>query len=82
MVKIAIRSCVVCRKRIAQRLLNRLQCNNKKLTAFTGIGRSFYVCNNCLENTSKLEKALYRNCKNKDEYMVKLREILANGRQS
>jgi predicted RNA-binding protein YlxR (DUF448 family) len=82
MLKIAIRTCVVCRKRMAQKLLIRLQCNNKKLTTFTGIGRSFYLCNTCLENESKLEKALYKSCKNKDEYIVQLREILANGRQS
>lgn len=82
MLKIAIRTCVVCRKRMAQKLLIRLQCNDKKLTAFTGIGRSFYLCTTCLENDSKLEKALYRHCKNKDEYIVQLREILAHGRQS
>ena len=82
MLKITIRTCVVCREKMAQKLLNRLQCKDKKLIAFSGIGRSFYICNNCLENESKLEKALYRNCKNKDEYIVQLREILANGRQS
>jgi len=82
MLKITIRTCVVCRERMAQKLLNRLQCKDKKLIAFSGIGRSFYICDNCLENESKLEKALYRNCKNKDEYIVQLREILANGRQS
>jgi len=82
MLKISIRTCVACRSKMAQKLLHRLQCKDKKLTAFTGIGRSFYVCNTCLENESKLEKALYRHCKNKDEYIVQLREILANGRQS
>jgi len=82
MLKISIRTCVVCRKKMAQKLLIRLQCKDKKLTSFTGNGRSFYLCNDCLENESKLEKALYRNCKNKDEYIVQLREILANGRQS
>lgn len=82
MLKISIRTCVVCRIKMAQKLLNRLQCKEKKLTAFSGNGRSFYVCNSCLENESKLEKALYRHCKNKDEYIVQLREILANGRQS
>ena len=82
MLKISIRTCVVCRKKIAQKLLNRLQCKDKKLTTFTGIGRSFYLCNDCLEDEIKVEKALYRNCKNKDEYIVQLRELLANGRQS
>ena len=51
---------------MAQKLLNRLQCNEKKLIAFSGIGRSFYICNSCLEDENKLEKALYRHCKNKD----------------
>ena len=82
MLKITIRTCVVCRERMAQKLLNRLQCKDKKLIAFSGIGRSFYVCDACLEDKTKLEKALYRHCKNKDEYIVQLREILANGRQS
>jgi hypothetical protein len=31
-------------------------------------------------NTKKLEKALYRHCKNKDEYIAQLKEIVANGR--
>jgi len=68
---------------MAQKLLNRLQCKDKKLIPFSGIGRSFYICDSCLEDdTTKVEKALYRHCKNKDEYIVQLREILANGRQS
>jgi len=82
MLKISMRTCVVCRIKLTQKLLNRLQCKDQKLTAFTGIGRSFYICDSCLDNESKLEKALYRHCKNKDEYIVQLREILANGRQS
>jgi len=82
MLKISIRSCVVCRIKMAQKLLNRLQCKDKKLIAFSGIGRSFYICDSCLDDKNKLEKALYRHCKNKDEYIVQLREILANGRQS
>jgi len=45
-----IRTCVVCRNRFYQDELNRIQCINKKLVLFTGIGRSFYVCNSCKEN--------------------------------
>jgi len=82
MLKISIRTCIVCRTKMPQRLLNRLQCKEKKLIAFSGIGRSFYICNSCLDDETKLGKALYRHCKNKDEYIVQLREILANGRQS
>ena len=82
MLKISIRTCIVCRNKENQVLLNRLQCKNKKLTSFTGVGRSFYLCDDCLRDENKLERALYRNCKNKDEYIVQLREILRYGRQS
>jgi predicted RNA-binding protein YlxR (DUF448 family) len=82
MLKISIRTCVVCKKKYPQKLLNRLQCKEKKLIPFSKVGRSFYLCNGCLEDENKLEKALYRSCKNKDKYIVQLREILANGRQS
>jgi predicted RNA-binding protein YlxR (DUF448 family) len=82
MLKISIRTCVACRNKISQKLLNRLQCKDKKLISFSGIGRSFYLCNECLLDENKLEKALYRSCKNKDDYIVQLREIFANGRQS
>ena len=81
MLKISIRTCIVCRNKEDQELLNRLQCKDKKLTSFSGVGRSFYLCDDCLLDENKLEKALYRSCKNKDEYIVQLREIL-NGRQS
>lgn len=82
MLKISIRTCVVCRSKFSQKLLNRLQCKEKKLLSYDKVGRSFYICDECLENESKLEKALYRQCKNKDNYIVQLREIFANGRQS
>ena len=82
MLKISVRTCVVCRSKLPQKTLNRLQCQNKKLIKFTGMGRSFYICNDCLQNEKTVEKALYRQCKNKDEYIVQLREIVANGRQS
>lgn len=79
MLKIPVRTCIACRAKIAQNLLNRLQCKDKKLTPFTGTGRSFYVCDECLKDDNKLEKALYRHCRNKDNYIVQLREIFANG---
>ena len=80
MLKITIRTCVACRSKFAQKLLNRLQCTNKKLVKYTGNGRSFYICNDCLKQTDKLEKVLYRHCRNKDNYIVQLKEIFANGR--
>lgn len=79
MPKIPIRTCISCRKKQEQNLLNRLQCKEKKLSFFTGSGRSFYICDDCLDD-KRLEKALYRHCKNKDNYIEQLKEIIANGR--
>ncbi len=80
MLRLPIRTCIACRKKQDKKLLIRLQCSEKKLTSFIGTGRSFYICEACLEDTKKLEKSLYRYCKNKDDYIMELKEILANGR--
>ena len=82
-----IRMCVVCRNRSEKENLLRLKCENKKLVSFNGYGRSFYICKSCLElafdnekDLKRLEKTLYRECKNKDEYIVQLKEILTHVR--
>ena len=79
MSKKPIRTCINCREKVSQSLLNRFQCIDKRLVNFTGYGRSFYICNICLEQKEKLEKVLYRQCKNKDDYIGQLEEILRNG---
>lgn len=73
------RTCIVCRGKFLQKSLLRLQCSEKKLIPFSGIGRSFYLCQMCLKDFKKVEKALYRNCKNKDNYIEQLKEIVGNG---
>jgi len=80
MLKLTIRTCVCCRTKLAQKLLNRLQCIDKKLVAYTKNGRSFYICDDCLNDEKRLEKALYRQCRNKDRYIVQIKEIFDNGR--
>ena len=75
-----LRMCISCRAREEQTTLNRFQCKDKILKTYSGYGRSFYICNNCLEDTKKLEKALFRQCKNKDLYLEQLKEIVVNGR--
>jgi len=57
---------------------------------FDNNGRSFYICNDCLsiiedsqnnqKDFKKLEKALFRECKNKDDYIGQLKEILTHVR--
>jgi len=54
--------CVVCRERLTQSEMLRLQCQNKEIIAFSGIGRSFYICKDCI-NDKKLDKIIQRICK-------------------
>lgn len=89
-----VRMCIVCRQRFGKTELLRLQCKNKKLVQFCGDGRSFYICYGCIDTglknnetqsknnvfEKKIEKALFRECKNKDEYIFQLKEILTDVR--
>ncbi len=67
-----VRMCIVCKKRIYQKDLIRMQCKNGKITQFEGSGRSFYVCKDCI-NSPRLVKLLANRC-NRDKNYVK--EIL------
>ncbi len=61
-----IRMCIICRQRDLQKNLIRLQCKNKTLIRFTNVGRSFYICKECLnKEDKKLEKMLSNRCKQK-----------------
>ena len=85
-----IRTCVICRSKFDQRKLLRLKCEDKKLVPFDNNGRSFYICNDCIsilehsqdnqKDYKKIEKALYRECRNKDNYIGQLKEILTHVR--
>ncbi len=79
-----LRTCVGCRTKTVQRELLRLQCLDGELTAFSGSGRSFYLCQNCLEDEKKLAKALMRQCRSsqKEKFMNKLKEIITDDRKS
>ncbi|WP_407933679.1 DUF448 domain-containing protein [Halarcobacter sp.] len=85
-----IRTCVICRGKSPQNELFRLKCEDKKLVPFDNNGRSFYICSDCLsifENSQnnqkelkRFEKTLCRVCKNKDDYIGQLKEILTHVR--
>jgi predicted RNA-binding protein YlxR (DUF448 family) len=79
--------CIGCKERMNQNEMLRLKCENKKLVSYDHYGRSFYICNKCIEhaltenkNQKKLEHALYRVCKSKDDYIIQLKEILTHVR--
>ena len=70
-----IRMCVVCRDRLLQQDMLRLQCQNNRIQKFNGVGRSFYICKECI-NSKKLDKIMQRICKkDKNQILEIIREI-------
>lgn len=84
------RTCIICRQKFTQNSMFRFKCQDKKLVPFDNNGRSFYICKDCIaiiedsqnnqKNFKKIEKALFRECKNKDDYIGQLKEILTYDR--
>ena len=79
-----VRMCASCRERDTQDKLFRLQCLEGLLLKYSGVGRSFYICKNCLSQEKKLLKAIMRQCKSgeKDKFTSRLKEIIADDRKS
>lgn len=71
--------CVVCRERSNQLSLIRLQCREGVLESHCGVGRSFYLCFNCIEH-KKTPGLLARQCKSNalEMLMNRLKEIVVN----
>ena len=78
------RMCVSCREKDIQNKLHRLICKDGELTPFYGVGRSFYLCQSCLNEDKKIIRALMRQCRggDKDKLMNKLKEIITDDRKS
>ncbi len=74
--KTPIRMCINCRNRFEQQKLIRMQCIQKRLTAFSNNGRSFYICKECSSLTITLKKLdkLCGSAKNQNS----TREVLLN----
>jgi predicted RNA-binding protein YlxR (DUF448 family) len=78
------RMCISCRERDIQINLFRLQCTGGDLSLFSKLGRSFYICKNCLQDDKKISKSLMRQCRSgdKEKLMNKLKEIITDDRES
>ena len=71
--------CIHCRRRFDQHQLLRLQCVEKVIVSYRGVGRSFYICSACLED-KKLSKSLARICKiDPTSALNMLKELLQYG---
>ena len=69
--------CVSCRKRAYQKELIRFQKNGDSAQAFSGVGRSFYICLDCLKNDkhilNKISGRLKINITSLEEVIKELR---------
>ena len=65
-----IRMCIACRSRHPQNTLIRLKLSGKEVVAFDGLGRSFYLCDECIKNEKKV-KGLVKRFKQDAEYFTK-----------
>ena len=84
-----LRTCIICRNKFEQKELLRFRCKEKKIIFYDNFGRSFYICENCKEtilsdmktkDLKRIEKTLNRQCKNNDNYVIQLKEMLTNVR--
>jgi len=66
-----IRMCIACRSRHPQSTLIRLKLMGKEVVSFDGLGRSFYLCDECVKNEKKV-KGLVKRFKQDMEYFTKL----------
>ena len=71
------RMCINCKNKYYQSDLLRLKCIDKNIISWDKKGRSFYICNDCLNQEKQVLKSLYRVCKNKNSnYLSSLKEIV------
>ncbi|WP_276891700.1 DUF448 domain-containing protein [Helicobacter japonicus] len=70
------RMCIKCRRRFQQKELLRLQNNGYSLCKFSGKGRSFYVCEECLAQPKTFQIIIKMNkLKPSEEHIVQIKEI-------
>ncbi|PID47969.1 MAG: hypothetical protein CR967_02320 [Proteobacteria bacterium] len=79
-----IRMCIICKIRFKQSNLFRYQLQGREITSYGGIGRSFYICEKCLDaDGKKLQNVLCGKYKIDASLNVcgkKLKEIATDGR--
>ncbi|HIQ27397.1 MAG TPA: DUF448 domain-containing protein [Sulfurovum sp.] len=74
-----IRMCITCRNRHPQNTLIRLRLSAKEVVAYDGTGRSFYLCNDCVNNEKKIKGLTKRFKQEKECFLKLLKELMNNG---
>ena len=73
------RMCIACRSRHPQNTLIRLRQDGKEVIAFVGIGRSFYLCVECIKNEKKVKGLVKRFKQDLEPFTKLLKELMNNG---
>jgi predicted RNA-binding protein YlxR (DUF448 family) len=71
-----IRMCITCLSRHPQKSLIRLKQDGKEIVSFNGMGRSFYLCKECVRDEKK-RKGLAKRFKQDLEQLTRLLGTLA-----
>jgi predicted RNA-binding protein YlxR (DUF448 family) len=71
--------CIACRKRDYQKNLIRFQIKDKKISPFSGVGRSSYLCKECINDKKRLKQLSKRFLIEIDSLEKLLKELNING---
>ncbi len=74
-----IRMCISCRGRQLQSQLIRIKQDGNRLTRHDGVGRSLYLCHECIANEKKLRGLSKRLKQNQETLLQLLEELSKNG---
>jgi len=77
--KYPIRMCIACRKRDYQKNLIRFQIKDRKVSPFSGVGRSSYLCQECIQDKKRLKQLSKRFSVDIDSFEKLLKELDING---
>jgi len=73
------RMCIACRSRHPQNTLIRLKLLGQDVTAYDGLGRSFYLCEQCIQNEKKVKGLVKRFKQDTEQFTKLLKELINNG---
>jgi predicted RNA-binding protein YlxR (DUF448 family) len=76
---VPIRMCIACRQRYTQNTILRLQQNDHNIIAYQGHGRSFYLCDGCINDTKKIKGLAKRFRQDAEQFDKFLKELIKYG---
>ena len=71
--------CLACREKSARDILVRVEQNGSDIVNYSGVGRSFYICYNCINNEKKVKGLAKRFGQDRERFVKFLKELVKNG---